>query len=64
VRWHESAREVILNPEKTGRIVEELAQIEGSVERLGESVQRLCQKKLITQETASQYLKTAAGCSA
>jgi twitching motility protein PilT len=60
VRWRESAREVILNPEKTGRIVEELAQIEGSVERLGESVQRLREKELITQETASQYLKTAA----
>ena len=63
VRWRESAQEVILNPEKTGRIVEELAQIEGSVERLGESVQRLREKELITQETASQYLKKDASCS-
>lgn len=55
VRWRESAREVILNPDKTGRIVEELAQIEGSVERLGESVQRLREKELITQETASEF---------
>jgi twitching motility protein PilT len=64
VRWHESARELILNPEKTSCIVEELARLEGGeVERLGASVQRLHEKDLITQETASQYLKAAASCS-
>ena len=56
LRWRQSARETILNPEKTGFIMEELAKTEDSVERMENSVQRLYQEKLISEETASRYI--------
>jgi twitching motility protein PilT len=56
LRWRQSAREVILDPEKTGSIVEELAKTESSVERLEDSVQRLYKQKLISDETAGRYI--------
>jgi Tfp pilus assembly pilus retraction ATPase PilT len=56
LRWRQSARETILDPEKTGLIVEELAKTEGSVERMQDSVERLYQEKLISDETAGRYI--------
>jgi twitching motility protein PilT len=56
MRWRPEAKEAIVDPDKTGFIVEELAQREGSVERMGESVHRLYREKLISEETAGRYV--------
>jgi twitching motility protein PilT len=56
LRWRQSARETILDPEKTGLIVEELEKTEGSVERVEDSVRRLHQQKLVSDETAGRYI--------
>jgi twitching motility protein PilT len=56
MRWRPEAKETIVDPDKTGFIVDELARREGAVERMGDSIHRLYREKLISEETAGRYV--------
>jgi twitching motility protein PilT len=52
--WRPEAREAILNPERTGFLVEELTRVHGRVETMAASVHNLRVKGLISEETAER----------